>query len=335
MFRKLFVLWIYVMACSMLAVAFSSVAAQQSDKVNQVSHQLFNAQAQRPVKLTLWYKKGDCGKQQEKHCLSSEVNTRKVAFLSHGAMGAAKDYNWLAYPLAMQGWLVVGLNHFGESWVYGQENVDPSSVTRFWQRAEDTSFVIDSFVASNPFTQSVDWNNVVFIGHSSGGHTAATLAGVMLDAQQMGEYCTSSKGKDDKGCGYATRAQAEKLSAIANYNQSYKDARIKAIVMLDPAMGPAVTQSSLQQIAMPSLVIGAKNNDFLPFKHHAAYYAAHLKGANLVSLDGDEGHFVFLDSCNHKYKAKGIALCKDRPGVDRKQVHRALLGHVLPFVAAL
>ena len=55
-----------------------------------------------------------------------------VATLSHGAMGAAKDCSWLAYPLAAKGWVVVGVNHFGESWRYGRQNIDPSSVTRVW-----------------------------------------------------------------------------------------------------------------------------------------------------------------------------------------------------------
>ena len=336
MCRKLINLWIYLAFSAVVLASFDSVAKGAGNNVSQVNHQLFNSQSKRPVNLTLWFKKGNCKDEAtDKHCLNEDVNTRNVAFLSHGAMGAARDYNWLAYPLAMQGWLVVGLNHFGESWIYGKENVDPSSVSRFWQRAEDTSFVLDSFIANNPFSRDVDWHQVVFIGHSSGGHTAATLAGVMLDAQQMGQYCSSNKGKDDKGCGYATRAQAEKLTVVSNYGQSYKDERIKAIIMLDPAMGPAVTKSSLQQVAVPALVIGARNNDFLPFEHHAAYYAEHMKEARLVGLNGDEGHFVFLDACNHKYKAKGVSLCEDKPGVSRKQVHQKLLGHVMPFVSAL
>ncbi len=47
-------------------------------------------------------------------------------------MGAAKDCSWLDYPLAAKGWVVVGVNHFGESWRYGRQNIDPSSVTRVW-----------------------------------------------------------------------------------------------------------------------------------------------------------------------------------------------------------
>lgn len=297
---------------------------------------LFNQANQRPVKLNLWYRQGDCHDQSDNNlCLNQQVSGNKVAFLSHGAMGSSKDYNWLAYPLAAQGWIVVGLNHFGESWAYGPENTDPTAVVRLWQRAEDSSFVIDTLVKNNPFNRKVDWQNIVFIGHSSGGQTAASLAGVELSLAQMGSYCDSDKSANDQGCKYVDETKLNILANSPAYEASFKDKRIKAVIMLDPAIGPAATKLSLNNVSVPALVVGAKNNDFLPFEHHAAYYAKHMPNAKLVTLDNNEGHFVFLDECKHQYKANGISLCEDREGVNRKQVHQKLLGLIFPFISTL
>ncbi len=52
----------------------------------------------------------------------------------------------------------------------------------------------------------------------------------------------------------------------------------------------------------------------------------------LVTLNNGEGHFVYINSCDNNYKALGVSLCEDRQGVNRKQVHQKLLGHILKFL---
>ncbi len=44
-------------------------------------------------------------------------------------MGAAKrGYRWIGELLAAQGIVTVGLNHYGESWIYGPEHIRHSTV---------------------------------------------------------------------------------------------------------------------------------------------------------------------------------------------------------------
>jgi hypothetical protein len=38
----------------------------------------------------------------DKECKQKSTAKLNIAILSHGAMGAAKDYSWLAYPLAVK-----------------------------------------------------------------------------------------------------------------------------------------------------------------------------------------------------------------------------------------
>ncbi|GAA58254.1 hypothetical protein P20652_0105 [Pseudoalteromonas sp. BSi20652] len=293
-------------------------------KITKILIDIQNKVAQRPIKLDLWYKGG----QQSK----GNNQIKNIVILSHGAMGSALDYSWIAYPLAASGWTVIGMNHFGESWRYGQNNIDPSTVTRFWQRTEDISYVIDSFDKVLPSFNKDQDLNIVVIGHSSGGQTAAALAGVSMNFQQMDKYCGSDKSKGDLGCTYAKKGLSQTQLPKNKKALFGQDKRISRIIMLDPALGPAATIDSLKNATTPALIVGSKNNDFLHFEHHAKYYASYMPKAELVTLDQNEGHFVYLGECEHQHKARGISLCKDREGVNRKQVHRMLLGHIFKFI---
>ena len=332
-----------VLCMGLLTSAVSSLALANSNTTAKAPHMqpitkkemnLENTGAQRPVKLDLWYKTDNCPKQNNATlCDAKKQQSTNIAILSHGAMGAAIDYSWLAYPLAAKGWTVIGMNHYGESWRYGQKNIDPSTVTRFWQRTEDISFVIDSLGSILPSYSNEQSHNIVVIGHSSGGQTAAALAGVTMSFEQMSEYCQSERSTGDLGCTYAKKGVAHAPSSHAQLKRSSVDKRINRIIMLDPALGPAATVDSLSQVSIPSLVVGSLNNDFLPFEHHAKYYAAHMPQSQLVTLDQNEGHFVYLNKCDHQHKAQSVSLCEDRKGVNREQVHRQLIGRVFAFLA--
>ena len=73
------------------------------------------------------------------------------------------------------------------------------------------------------------------------------------------------------------------------------------------------------------LVIGSKQNDFLPYDTHAGYYAKNISKAKSFVLDNGEGHFIYLDKCGHAHKA-------DREGVDRNKVHERLYPHLFGFL---
>jgi predicted dienelactone hydrolase len=84
-------------------------------------------------------------------------------------------------------------------------------------------------------------------------------------------------------------------------------------------------------VSVPVHIIGAVQNDFLPFEHHAGRYASLIPGASLTRLDHGEGHFIFLDVCHTATEANTVALCKDRPGIHRAEVHRRLMGILRSF----
>ncbi|QQX82599.1 hypothetical protein JK628_17090 [Shewanella sp. KX20019] len=296
----------------------------------------FNQQVNRPVKIKFWYQSGSesC---EATICLSPKQSSHRVAIISHGAFGSPREMNWLGYALASQGWVVAGVAHFGESWVYGSENIDPSSAMRFWQRPQDISFAIDSLSEEKLFNTSLKTDKVIMLGHSSGGFTSLAMAGANLEAGKSEVYCATEMAKDDKGCDYGQHRKRKPMSdemvkKIGLLAEQMRDDRVAAVIALDPALGHAVSENSLESIKVPALVLGSVENDFLPYTAHSKYYADHIQGANLVGIEQGAGHFVYIDECDSDREVKGVSLCKDREGVDRNAIQKKILEHVFGFI---
>ena len=110
------------------------------------------------------------------------------------------------------------------------------------------------------------------------------------------------------------------------------DSRVRAVVLLDPAVGPGFDSPGLARVKAPALVVGSVSNDFMPFALNAQRYAGFLPNAEAVLLDSGEGHFVYVDECSAPVEAMGIRVCGDRPGVIRGDVHRRLGVSVVDFL---
>ncbi|MBU2426550.1 MAG: hypothetical protein KKA56_06695 [Gammaproteobacteria bacterium] len=313
----------------------------------------YDSKRQRPVKITLWYPaQANCA--DAKICLAPQTKLNQAVVFSHGAMGAAKGYSWIGKLLATQGYITVGINHYGESWIYGPEHVNPAAALQFWERPVDISFVLDqlkknvvpaakkpaspatTFSEKTPtllFNRIVDWEHIVAIGHSSGGATVLTMAGSELAFEGAARYCSTEAAATDKSCHYLkfqTQANTEGYNPL----QRFIDRRIKRVMVMDPALGHVTTTASLRTMTVPVLVIGSTDNDFLPFERHAGYYANTIPAAKSLLFNQGEGHFVYLDRCKHAYQAMGVALCVDRPGVNRDLVHEKAGAVMLQFMTA-
>ncbi len=288
----------------------------------------------RPAKITLWFPQGQCtALPNQQYCLAEAAITDRTLVFSHGAMGAAENYNWIAEALAAAGYVVVGINHYDESWFYGQETQDVRTASMLWQRPTDISAIYDTLSNRELFQKSVNWSNIIALGHSSGGQTVAMLAGVQYDLLRMMDFCKTEAAKNDNSCNYGIRNAPKPGEAfLQKFGGAYADARVKKIIMIDPTLGYGATPESLANVQLPTLIVGAQNNDFLPWENHGARYAKGIQHSKVHLLTGEEGHFIFLDVCNNDILVMGVALCKDRAGVDRAATHAALIPSILEFV---
>lgn len=322
---------------AVLFLLFCFQAVSQPTDLQTKEVKLVNSQTQQPLQVRFWYQTASqaC---PETLCLTAAQDPDKIAVISHGAFGSPLEMNWLGYALASQGWLVAGVAHYGESWVYGRETIDPASVMRFWQRPQEVSLVIDHLSDSGFANLSLKTNKVVMLGHSSGGFTAMSLAGAKLAEGKAQAYCRTEQAKVDKSCRYIAQQSdkplsAEQLTKLDQLQQRMFDDRISAVIALDPALGHAVDEQSLHSIQLPALIVGSVDNDFLPYEQHAQHYAKHISHAQLKGINQGAGHFIYINKCDHEHRAQGVALCKDRAGVDRELLQRQVLGEIFSFLA--
>ncbi len=215
-----------------------------------------------------------------------------------------------------------GVSHFGESPVYGVETIDPSVVLDPSDRVIDCSFALDHVLGGSVLPGIVDPSRVGAVGHSSGGATAIALAGGLFDPAAMARYCASEEAAEDRGCAYGRRPAA--APRIPPAPRSHHDPRVRAVVALDPALGPGFDPDSLSEIFDPC-ARGGCGRQRLPAGQRPRRPIRGVDPRMFVhSTVGGEGHFVYLNECDSDLDANGVPLCRDRPGVDRRAVHASL-----------
>ena len=181
---------------------------------------------QRPVHLDLWYPSTSLESEHSYGISAGRVapggepagGKFPILLVSHGAMGAASNYSWIAEPLARAGFVVLGISHFGESPVFGPSTVDVANVGRFGDRTRDVDVALEFLIKRSTHADRVDPDRLGLLGHSSGGATALMLAGADFDPSRLAEHCASSAAVQDKGCWYPTPESGGPASQPPTYH---------------------------------------------------------------------------------------------------------------------
>ncbi len=321
----------YLSIIAMLWLAttsFAQVPNVQNYSAGYEQLRITDEARKRPIHLDIWYPTTTSEKEYNYGLSKGSVASGliiankqfPIILLSHGSMGSASNYSWLAEYLARCGYVVLGVSHFGESVVFGFDTVDSASVTRFGDRTKDLNFALEFLVDKSKFAVNIDSNRIAAVGHSAGGASVLMLNGTEFSRTNLINYCQKASSADDKGCAYPRGIETDKQRTLPT-NSSHI---FKALVMIDPAIGQGFTKKGLKSTTTPTLIIGSVKNDFLPYNAHAGYLSSQIKKAEIIKLDNGEGHFVYLDECKLPIKVMGIPLCTDRDGVDRKSVHLKL-----------
>jgi predicted dienelactone hydrolase len=289
----------------------------------------------RPIALDIWFPESDAPEVIHNYGISKgsvaagtavSGDHLPVVMLSHGAMGAASNYSWIAEALARRGYVVLGVSHSGESPAFGPSTINPSNVSHFGDRTRDFKAALAYLLSQPGYASHVDATRIGLLGHSSGGTTVLMLAGGKFQPADIAAYCRTDAAKGDKSCAYPTAGAMDPKQA-----PEALDLHVSAVVALDPALGMGFSKGSLAGVSAPVLVIGSEQNDFLHFDTHAGRLMGLLPSAERVTLQGGEGHFVYVDVCDVPIQALGVPLCKDREGVDRAKVHEQLSATIVTF----
>lgn len=255
-----------------------------------------------------------------------------LVVLSHGVGGHWRSLSWLGAGLAQQGAVVVGVNHPGST--FGDYDMRRS--LDHGTRVQDLTRTLDAVLADASIGPHIDPQRVYVAGFSLGGWTALSIGGLRGDLDAYGRYCAQS---GHRHCQDIARAGIDltQLDA-ASWRRSYRDARVKAVAAIDPALHQGLNASHALDMVEEVLLIGlGQGSDRLPdtdFSAPATTLTGILSRPRMEVL-APAFHFSALPVC----KPQGAELlaednddpvCSDPPGTDRRALHERitrLIGH--------
>jgi len=259
-----------------------------------------------------------------------------LVVISHGSGGSYQTLSWLADELVNAGYMVLGVNHPGST----TGDSSPRRSIQHWNRPKDISASISALLADPTFGAQVDTQQISMLGFSLGGLSALSLAGARVSKEQYQQYCARF-GDKATDCQFFARGGVDLASVSKEeFEADLADARISRTIALDPALGYAMLDESLQKIEQAVLLINlgleqgrqvavdiGPNGNQLVSRIPTAEYQE-VVGAN---------HFSFLGLC--KTGAEQILIdegedpiCHEEDGGDRRKLHRDIASRIVQFL---
>ena len=325
---------------SILLIAFSSIAQEEFEnniKVGQTTIEYLDSDRNRPLKTEIWYPTEDSfsdkdliNESESPFLRNATVRNGKIKngkfpliLLSHGTGGGRLTMEWYAFAMAQQGYIVAAVDHWGNTF----DNKIPEQFVQFWNRPLDIKFVLDKLLVDQKFSSKIMKSNISVSGFSLGGYTAVALVGGDISVDELIAHSKTKKGKREFRIPELPNLPKimEKNSfkeEFIKYKYKLSDSRIKAAVVMAPALGQGFrTEKQFTNIKVPVLIIGAESDFIAPVEMNAEHYHNLIPQSKYVELEGKTGHYVFLNNAKKALKKSASFVFKDHKTVDRKSVH--------------
>lgn len=260
---------------------------------------------------------------------AAAAGPRPVILLSHGILGLATSYSWLACRLAEAGAVVLSAEHKGQS----RADFTEAALLRFHERPRTLSAQLDWLLRDPRFAGAVDTARIFMVGHSVGGHSALLLAGARFDLEATLAAGRTQAVRNMLAGRMAREAEAHPPAQadLAANAAEYRDPRIKRFVLLDPVpVYPGFTDTSLKALSLPILYVGCSKSEI--FDSDAA--KASLRGLipGFSEQETGAGHFVFAEEGTWVGRLLRPAVFKDPEGIDRARTHDQIYGWIAGFL---
>lgn len=242
-----------------------------------------------------------------------------LVVISHGQGGTFLGHHDTAAALADAGFVVVALNHPGDT--FG-DDAAAQDLEIFESRPRDASRVISFMLEDWPGHHRLDAGSVGVFGFSRGGYTALALAGAVPDlAASRRRHCGQWWSYAMSLCREMTR-KAARVGPRA-------DPRLRAVVVVDPLN--LFDGVGLKPVRLPvQLWASEHGGEGVAFEHIEAIRSALPRVPDYHVARG-AGHFAYLAPCPPAFKASAPELCDDPPGFDRATWHRTMNSAVTAF----
>lgn len=237
--------------------------------------------------------------------------------MSHGTGGSFLDNHDTAIVLADAGFVVVAVTHAGDNYA------DQSRSVFIMDRPRQISRVIDHMLAR---WDVIDPARIGMFGFSAGGFTTLASVGGVPDFSRIGPVCRDHPG--DFACQLMTKSGPG--IAVPDARDA-RDSRIKAAVVVAPALGFTFAAGGLKNVRMPLQLWRAEDDMVLPHPRYAEAVRLALPDAPDFHVAPKAGHFDFLAPCGAALANIAPAICESAPGFDRADFHRRFNASVVDF----
>ena len=167
-------------------------------------------------------------------------------------------------------------------------------------------------------------------GHSAGGYTSLVIAGAIPNFGLAKAYREAIAFDT-----YRKRADGVKDPRRKPDLQYIADPRVRAIVIMAPAIGYAFDKAALENVRVPVRLYRPSADEMLPQGWHGDRIAQLLPvPPENVVLEG-AGHFVFLAPCPWTLALRAKQICTDPAGIDRAAIHEKLNSEMIASPAGL
>lgn len=242
---------------------------------------------------------------------------------SHGNGGSALGHHDTAIALARAGFVVAAVTHTGDN--HADRSREASSMN---DRPRHLRRVIDHMLTQWPGRDRIDASRIGVFGFSSGGFTVLAVAGGVADLGRIAPHCQQHPAH--YACQVIARQPAGATATVTAV-VSDRDARVRAAVVVAPALGFTFTQESLAAVSVPIQLWRAEDDTVLPHP----WYAEAVRAGLPQPLDYREvpkaGHFDFLAPCTPRFAAMAPPLCSSQSGFDRVAFHSGFNTAVVSF----
>jgi predicted dienelactone hydrolase len=204
---------------------------------------------------------------------SSGGTTTKPPFplivISHGVAEDRETFAYAAEHLASYGFAVAVLEHPGSDAKKIQQYfaglASPPEARELINRPLDIKFLLDQLQRLNQSDSNIrgqlNVNEVGVIGHSYGGYTALTLAGATIDTRNVIRQCNPNNSLN---LSVFLQCRANELLQKRVPIPSFKDARVKAVMALNPLGNVVLGQTGFSKIQVPIMFMGGSQDVITP-----------------------------------------------------------------------
>jgi predicted dienelactone hydrolase len=289
----------------------------------------------KPLEIGIWYPSSApvtaiaMGPTTMKVAVSGPVRGESLPLvvISHGNGGFHLSHFDTAISLADAGFIVVAVTHTGDNYA------DQSRSTYVMDRPRQISRVLDHMLSAWDGHALIDPARIGMFGFSSGGFTALASIGGVPDFTRIGPMCAQHPG--DYACQLIGRTSGNATAASIAQTNDVADSRIKAAVVVAPALGFTFGPEGLKNIKVPVQLWRAENDVIVPHPRYAEAVRLALPQAPDYHVVPNAGHFDFLAPCSSALAAVAPSICASAAGFDRASFHVGFNDAVVAFLSKL